>query len=164
MTAEIEIRHISKVFNSNVTFILKYFSPLPQSYGKTSNPLTRSTSLSTNTKMSTLGSAEVLDANVFSPPSKSKKGINLSSKVLDMEAGMKTPGAIVKLNSILEEDVAIQETNDDASYNEPHCNNVNDDEDSNILENRTEAVTQQEPLVQTLPTQSPKGTNLILEN
>ena len=162
VTDEIGMHHISKAFDSDMKFILKYFLSLPQSCGKTRNPLSRSTSLSTDTKMPTLGTTEAFDANVFSPPSNSKT--NLTSKVLDLEAGMNTPGATVKLQSILEENVSIQETSDDASYNKPYSNNGDNDEDSDIVRNKTEAVTKLKHLAELSVTQSPKGTNLILEN
>ena len=94
--AEISMYEISRAFDQEMTFTVNYFLPLPQSYGKNKYSVPRYPLSPSKSKPPTLGSAEALDANVFSPPLKSSASVNLNKGVLQMEDTYVTPKAAKK--------------------------------------------------------------------
>ena len=80
---EVRMQDISNSFDQEMMYFLDYFLLLPQSAGRISiSPPLLSTSMK-STSTSKLRSVEVLDANIFSPPSKSEVAMDLTKKVLN---------------------------------------------------------------------------------
>ena len=167
VTAEIDMSVISKAFSSNMMFITDYFLPLPQSSGPSKTSPLRAIKPTTDGTTPTLGTAEVLDTNVFSPPSKKDPSIDLTKQILNVEAGMVTPvasGRRLHPGSDIEDNVSETDVHQDELAD---ANSVNVDLTPGNIETQDDpnAIPPQEDLnLFTLLSKSPKSTSLIMEN
>ena len=126
VTAEIDMSKISKAFTKEMMFVIDYFLPLPQSSGRSKSTVPRTTYPSSDSTAPTLGTAEVLDANVFSPPLKKDATIDLNRRAFDLEAGLVTPVTNSRrLNSRIDHE-------DSDSEADPDANDPADSESVNI--------------------------------
>jgi hypothetical protein len=175
VTAEISMHEISKAFDREMTFTVEYFLPLPQTCGRSATTASIPDPTNIKTKVPTLGSAEVLDSSVFSPPSKLMPSINLTAKVFDKESDFSTPRVIEKRPSAIDMMDDEKSSDDSATRKDQNVlNNELENEDSvvqggeneiNVHEdNIKDFVTQKDPDLQSMLLNSPKSTTLILEN
>ena len=175
VTAEISMYEISKAFDREMTFSIKYFLPLPQTCGRSLSTAAIQDPSHTKTKVPTLGSAEVLDSSMFSPPSKSMPSINLTDRVFDKESDFSTPRVVDKRPSTI--DIMVDDKSSGGSTTKQDQNVLNNeldneesiiqgDKDENIIheDNTKEFIKEKDPDLHSMFLNSPKGTTLILEN
>ena len=89
--AEVRMHDLSTSFDKDMVFSVDYFLPLPQSAGRSSTTPLRFHSSKKPVSTPTLGSVEVLDTSMFSPPSKSNVALNFTKEVLETEDSFSTP-------------------------------------------------------------------------
>ena len=175
VTAEISMCHISKAFDREMTFTVEYFLPLPQTCGRSSLVPAIQNPPHTKTKAPTLGSAEVLDSNVFSPPSKSSPSINLTDKIFNKEKDFTTPKLADKRASTIE--VLIDDKSLEGSIVREDQNSLNNDlenENSAVQDNKEVGITDKDEIegsvtdkaldMESMLLNSPKSTTLIMGN
>jgi hypothetical protein len=167
VTAEVDMSKISKAFTKDMMFVTDYFLPLPQSSGKSKSTFSRTINPFSSSTAPTLGTAEVLDANVFSPPSKQGATIDLNRRAFDSEAGLVTPATTNRrLIPRVDHESSGSETDPDAT--EPAASaSVNVDltlEDVQTQADIGVVPPQEDPSMFTILSKSPKSTSLIMEN
>jgi hypothetical protein len=167
VTAEIDMRQISKAFTKKMMFLINHFLPLPQSSGRSKSTVPRTTYSSSDSTAPTLGTAEVLDANVFSPPLKKGATIDLNRRAFDLEAGLVTPVTTSRrLNSRIDHEDSDSEADPDATDPaDSESVNVNlTPEDVQTQADIGVVPPQGDPSMFTMLSKSPKSTALIMEN
>ena len=136
--AEVHMQVLSNSFDKDMVFSVDYFLPLPQSAGRSSatslHPQTSKKSAATPT----LGSAEVLDAGMFSPPSKSNVALDLIKEVLDTEDSFST---LVLKNKTL----ATTDLHGSSLQDQEDSHDFDDAQPANDTDNSAIASTTQDP-------------------
>ena len=89
------MQDLSTSFDKDMVFSVDYFLPLPQSAGRSSVTPLRLQSGKKPASTPTLGSAEVLDSSMFSPPSKSVVALDLTKEVLEPDDSFATASWIM---------------------------------------------------------------------
>ena len=170
--AEVLMQDISSSFDKDMVFAVDYFLPLPQSAGRSSVTPLRPHPSKKSTDTPTLGSAEVMDAGMFSPSSKSAVAVDLTREVLDTEDSYSTPVLKNKTLSSTDPRSSPLQDQEDSADDTDNSVNVDTTQDPGVNDNSVmlggntlnDFTPQGNNSFQEMFTKSPKSASLILHS